>query len=88
MVWKVFVTSKRLIPILNQAQRFQILPSKILNITDEYIAFCFNEACEFIISMIEQTDDNGKPKYSPLWNEIRKKESSNMESIKWMMEHS
>ena len=40
--------------IINQANRFNRLPSEIARIDDEYTAFCFDEACDYIISQLEQ----------------------------------
>lgn len=42
------------------AKRFKRLPSEILNIEDEYTAFCFDEACTFILSKLE---DGETPMY-------------------------
>lgn len=39
--------------IINQALKFNRLPSEILRIDDEYTAFCFDEACLYIINQIE-----------------------------------
>nr|DAH73226.1 MAG TPA: hypothetical protein [Caudoviricetes sp.] len=35
------------------AQRYRCRPSEILNIPEEYDAFCFDEACAYISSRIE-----------------------------------
>ena len=56
--------------IINQALRFKKLPSEILKIKDEYTAFCFDEACMYIITQIED-------KKKPLWDEDRKKNPKN-----------
>lgn len=37
---------------MQQILKSSILPSDILGIEDEYTAFCFNEACAFIVSKI------------------------------------
>ena len=39
--------------IINQALKFNKLPSEILRIDDEYTAFCFDEACLYITNQIE-----------------------------------
>lgn len=39
--------------IINQALKFNKLPSEILRIDDEYTAFCFDEACLYIINQLE-----------------------------------
>ena len=50
---------------MNQSQRFNKLPSEIACITDEYTAFCFDEACFYIITQLE----DGK---KPIWKEDKK----------------
>jgi hypothetical protein len=40
------------------AKHYDLRPSEILNIPDEYTAFCFDEACEYIITKLE---DGKKP---------------------------
>lgn len=34
------------------AKNFSKLPSEIMEIKDEYTAFCFNEACSYIYNMM------------------------------------
>lgn len=34
-----------------------MLPSEIMGIEDEYTAFCFNEACAFIVSRLNEGDE-------------------------------
>ena len=41
------------------ARMYQERPSNILGIDDEYTSFCFDEACAYIMSKI---DDGEKPK--------------------------
>ena len=52
--------SRKVIPILNQSRRFKKLPSEILRIKDEYTSYCFDEACEYILS---QLDEEKKPTF-------------------------
>jgi hypothetical protein len=35
------------------AKTFNKLPSEILNIEDEYVGYCFNEACTYILFQLE-----------------------------------
>lgn len=42
------------------SKRFCQKPSQILNIEDEYTAYCFDEACSFIMFKI---DNKEEPKY-------------------------
>ena len=39
--------------VIKQSLRFQKLPSQIARIECEYEAFCFDEACMYIIEQIE-----------------------------------
>ena len=42
--------------ILAMAKQFNQRPSQIINLTDEYEAFCFDEACTYIISELNKED--------------------------------
>lgn len=44
------------------SKRYNQLPSEIMHITDDYIAFCFDEACSEILARM----DSGEV---PMWNE-------------------
>lgn len=46
--------------VLNQSKKYNKLPSEILRIQDEYTAFCFDEACMYILNEIES---GNKPKW-------------------------
>lgn len=46
--------------VINQSIKYNKLPSEILRIDDEYIAFCFDEACMYIQAEIEK---GNKPKW-------------------------
>lgn len=39
--------------VLSLANTYKCLPSTLLDIDDPYTAFCFDEACAFIINKIE-----------------------------------
>ena len=41
-------------PVLLTAQRFRGRPSEILGIDDCFTAYCFDEACCFILSQLEE----------------------------------
>lgn len=52
--------------------KFNKLPSEVVHIDDDYVAFCFNEACLHIINQLENKKkphfkdekvDNDKDKY-------------------------
>lgn len=36
------------------AKRYSKLPSELLYIDDEYVSYCFNQACDEVITRIEQ----------------------------------
>ena len=55
--------------VINQALKFNKLPSEIARVYQEYEAFCFDEACEYIIKQLED-------KKNPVWREDRKSKSS------------
>lgn len=38
------------------SQRYKRLPSEIMHIADEYTAFCFDEACAYILMKLEKGD--------------------------------
>lgn len=50
--------------------KFNRLPSEILRIDDEYTAFCFDEACLYIINQIE---NKKKPHFADEENDDKNK---------------
>jgi hypothetical protein len=40
--------------ILSIAKKYNQRPSEIMDITDSYVAFCFDEACEYIIECLRE----------------------------------
>ncbi len=56
------------------------MPSEILNINDDYIAFCFNEACMYILQQLNE----GK---IPKWKD-KKSTKNNTALIEFMQKHS
>ena len=57
-----------------QSRRFKKLPSEILRIKDEYTSYCFDEACEYILS---QLDEEKKPIFLEDRKEIKEKTKNN-----------
>ena len=55
--------------VINQSRQYNLRPSEIINISDEYTSFCFDEACLYIIQMIEETDNDGKYINKAKWSE-------------------
>lgn len=67
------------------------MPSDILKIEDEYLAFCFNEACLYIENMLLEKDKKGSFVNQPRWvdeEKKMKKTTNNKELIEWMKKHS
>ncbi|WP_123053151.1 hypothetical protein [Clostridium sp. JN-1] len=65
------------------ARTYKIRPSKILNIENDYDAFCFDEACDYIL--YELSKENPK---APRWkNEEKNTANDNKSTIEWMMKH-
>lgn len=67
--------------MIAQAQRYKKLPSEIIKIDDEYTAFCFDEACAYIMGKIDAgenpvffDDDSSKNKDKITINHTNKKE--------------
>lgn len=59
--------------------RFHKLPSEIARIYDEYEAFCFDEACDYIISQLE---DNKNPRWR---DDIKDKKTIRNENLQLAM---
>lgn len=55
---------------------FKRLPSEIARIYDEYTAFCFDEACEYIISQLQQEKN---PKWKEDYNTKEKIRNDNLQ---------
>ena len=63
------------------AKTYKQRPSQLLNIQNEYDAFCFDEACSYIISELSQE----KPK-TPRWTDEDITEK-NEDTLKWIALH-
>lgn len=62
--------------ILTMSKMYHCLPSVIMHIEDEYTAFCFDEACCFIMTKLLAGET---PQYSSVINE--KKEYKNFKDF-------
>lgn len=62
--------SQAIVRVLNQSREYKKRPSEILNISDDYTSFCFDEACMFILSQLDNRDDDGKLIRKPKWNDV------------------
>ena len=69
------------------SKQYKQRPSEIIGLTNNYEAFCFDEACVYIINEISKEDAK-----EPKWIEERKEEcknkSPNKNTIEWMLKHS
>lgn len=61
-------------------------PSEIINIEDEYTAYCFDEVAFFLLN--EATDDKGVLKWNRIkWEQEKKENKTNHTLIKFMQKH-
>lgn len=70
--------------VIIMAKRYQKRPSEIMNIDNDYLAYCFDEAALFLEA--QATDDKGEIN----WNRIRwkgEKKKSNKDLIKFIQKH-
>ncbi|WAG61236.1 hypothetical protein LL038_03010 [Clostridium estertheticum] len=67
------------------AKQYHKSPSSIIGLKNDYEAFCFDEACTYILNELSQE----KPK-APNWEESKKHEENddNKNTIEWMMKNS
>lgn len=72
--------SKQVMRIINQSRTYKLRPSEVINIDDEYTAFCFDEACMFIVQMLEETDKNGKYVNEAKWHVEKEEETDSNNS--------
>ncbi len=56
------MASKSILRVINQSIKYNKLPSEILRIEDEYTSFCFDEACMYISSQLQNEKE-------PKWND-------------------
>jgi hypothetical protein len=66
------------------SKAYKIRPSQILRIENDYDAFCFDEACDYILSELCKE----KPR-TPKWGDNKRQvtDNNNISTIKWMMKH-
>lgn len=48
-----FVKSKRILNIIAMSEQYRTRPSELLGLCDSYTAFCFDEACYFIRTKLQ-----------------------------------
>ena len=49
--------SRDILRILGIAQRYKIRPSELMGDLDEYTAYCFDEACAYIMNRIDSGEE-------------------------------
>lgn len=91
MLLNHFVMSKNVLRILKISSKYNQRPSEIVGINDTYLAFCFDEACDYILSFKKIEYDkmgNGKEVWTvkPKWidEESKNKKNNNSELISEM----
>jgi len=55
--------------VLSVSEKYNRRPSEIMGAEDEYTAFCFDEACAYILH--KMTGDGKKKGETPRWSEDR-----------------
>ena len=88
---KGFVQSSQVIRVISQSKIYSKRPSDILEIEDSYLAFCFDEACLYIQSMLSQKDKEDNFVNKPKWidDDVKtEKQNNNRSAIEWMQSHS
>lgn len=70
------------------AKMYKLRPSQILSIKGDYEAFCFDEACDYILSELSKEKPR-TPKWEDKKQDVRGKKSmeDNKSTIEWMMAH-
>ncbi|EQB3101460.1 hypothetical protein ACYIU4_002823 [Clostridium botulinum] len=64
--------------VISISKQYRQRPSEIIGLTNDYEAFCFDEACSYIISKI-QDEDAPEPKFMD-----EEKPKNNNDIIKWL----
>lgn len=49
--------SKEILGFLTMVDLYNVLPSTLLNLKDEYTSYCFNEACSYIMLKLKNGDE-------------------------------
>lgn len=52
-----FVKSERVLNVIAIAKQFGLRPSDVICAEDEYTAFCFDEACSYILGRLEAGEE-------------------------------
>lgn len=59
LIWNPFVASKEILRLLGTYKMLDMhcRPSELLEIDDAYTAFCFDEACAYILSKLKDGEE-------------------------------
>lgn len=68
------------------AKMYKLRPSQILSIKSDYEAFCFDEACDYILSELSKEKPR-TPKWEDEKQEEKKSADDNKSTIEWMLKH-
>lgn len=60
-------------------KQYKIRPSKVIGLTNDYEAFCFDEACTYILS--EMSKEDGR---EPKFDDKNKNKTNNNDVIEWL----
>lgn len=70
--------------VIIMAKHYKKSPSEILNIENDYLAYCFDEAALFLET--QSTNEKGELNFDKIkWKDNKKK--SNKDLIKFIMQH-
>lgn len=69
--------------VIIMAKHYRKRPSEILNIENDYLAYCFDEVALFLES--EATDDKGNINWNKIrWDEDRKSKKTNKDFMEFI----
>lgn len=75
------MTSERILSVLAISKKYKKRPSEILDIHDPYTSFCFDEACLYILNMME---DGKEPVFKKKQKELKQRYSKPSDMYKDM----
>lgn len=70
--------------IISMAKEYKVRPSEIIYLDDPYVAFCFDEACYFILDQWDHEKNDWKTR--PRWKD-GPKQNNNSEFINSIMKN-
>ena len=67
-----FVKTRRVLQVMSMARMYKCRPSEILSISEDYAAYCFDEACAFIQCKIDNGEEPQERKHYSSFSDIYK----------------